>query len=68
MLVIVRQTHWDGGRGNFGLGGATVRKLSRCGYLARLGRGGVGEEGGVDKVEAKVKVGRVEARVSRIGR
>ena len=45
-----------------------MRKLSRCGYLARSGRGGVGEEGGVDKVEAKVKVGRAEARVSRIGR
>ena len=47
-----------------------MRKLSRCGYLARPGRGGVGEEGGVDKVEAKVKVkvGRAEARVSRIGR
>ena len=47
-----------------------MRKLSRCGYLARLGRGGVGGEGGVDKVEVKVKVkvGRVESRVSRIGR
>ena len=45
-----------------------MRKLSRCVYLARPGRGVVGEEGGVDKVEAKVKVGRVEARVSRIGR
>ena len=40
-----------------------MRKLSRCAYLARLGRGG-----GADKFEVEVKVGGVKAGVLRTGR